>query len=113
MKLKKFDEFIINEDATPDVYNITFKYLQEKYPKDQKQLKDSVSKKIAKARNKKEREEIKKTITEDDYIRFIDNNSITDIDDKNLYLLLTQYQYNSSVIKKELLSKLENMGIIK
>lgn len=93
-----------------DCYNDGVRYLKEKYGvKRSFSTTSSFGEKLRKAKNKKERQEILASATDNDYITT--PNPATDHDGKVIELLLDQYYHGRSV-RYELHNKLVSLGYI-
>ena len=91
-------------------YNIAVKYLKDKYGYTNGSFTRKFADKLIKARNKKEYKKILDSVTIDDYQTI--NMPVTDDNDKEIELLLSQYPYGWNV-RKELYNKLCILGLIK
>jgi len=97
-----------------DVYNIAYKYLLNKYGYSEKEMLDKHEVAIRKAPNKKAKDEILKSLTDDDYTYNLKEVPTKNNNDYTLYNLLQQYNKDLGyTVKKELFNKLVEMKIIK
>lgn len=87
-------------------YNEGYAYLKNKYGFSDRRLTLASQSKVSKARNKKEKQDVLDSFTDDNYVQTL--NPITDLKDQDIYLLLTQYAYGIH-IRKELYFKLLNI----
>ena len=85
-------------------YNNALKYLRDKYGYKRQCLTEKSSSKLMKARNKTDRTAIENSFTDRNYILKI--NSVTNPQDRNILLLLNQYQYGIAA-RKELAYEME------
>lgn len=89
--------------------NEAFEYLKIKYGYKRLNPTGKASNRLAKARNKKEREEVRNSLTDGDYNLRL--NPITEEKDKVIELLIGQYYYGMEA-KKELYYKLVEYGVL-
>jgi len=95
-----------------DMYNCineAFEYLKNKYGYIRLRPTIKHANRLAKARNKKEREEIRNSFTDKEYNLKL--NPITEEKDKVIELLMNQYYYGMEA-KKELYYKLIEYGVL-
>jgi hypothetical protein len=94
-----------------DAYNTAIKYLKDTFGENKTIcLSEKGSKKLRRARNEKERKEIRSD--EANYAPMPYNiPNKEDMSNYKIHLLLTQYQYNSILIKEELINALFDVGI--
>ena len=89
--------------------NEAFEYLKNKYGYIRLHPTSEHANRLAKARNKKEREEIRNSFTDKEYNLKL--NPITEEKDKVIELLMNQYYYGMEA-KKELYYKLIEYGVL-
>jgi len=100
---------MVTIDRVNESYNIAVKYLGDKYGRRRCGHTEAFSKRMRQARNKKELNEVIASETDDDFIMVL--NMVTEHDDIEVQLLLSQYHYGYTV-RFELYNKLCQLGVI-